>query len=337
MSGPEAGTYAVRSAGLGWFAREPLAWVILGVDVALILVFGLLTDGAFLRATSLQSLAINSSQVVLLAVGAAIVLALGEIDISLGAVLVAASTASAAVLSTLPPDTGLAMVLVLGVAVAIAAGMVCTLVTATALILLGVNSFIASLANLGIFTGIVYVYTNGSNIVGVPLSLQDSFGNALLFGVLPYPALVALGAAVVAWFVIRHTRKGRHLIACGSSRAAAERSGINVSPLIVGAFLSVGVLAGLAGFIDITRFGTTDISGHQTDALAAIAGAVIGGTRLMGGRVSVLGAVSGALLASIIKTGLVVVGLAPFYQLIAVGIVLMAAVAIGQRRSRQHP
>jgi ribose transport system permease protein len=88
------------------------------------------------------------------------------------------------------------------------------------------------------------------------------------------------------------------------------------------------VLAGIAGVYDIARFSTTNISGHQTDALAAIAGAVIGGTNLFGGRVSIPGAVFGSFLAEILNTGLVILGMSSFYQLIAVGVVLIVAVYI---------
>ena len=86
--------------------------------------------------------------------------------------------------------------------------------------------------------------------------------------------------------------------------------------------------------IDISRFATTNLSGHQTDALSAIAGAVIGGTSLFGGRISVPGAIFGAFLAVILQTGLVILGLQPFYQLIAIGTVLILAVFIRSRAVR---
>ncbi len=84
----------------------------------------------------------------------------------------------------------------------------------------------------------------------------------------------------------------------------------------------------MSGFIDLSRYASTNLSGHQTDALAAIAGAVLGGTNLFGGRISIWGAVFGALLAVILQDGLVVIGLAAFYQLIAVGVVLITAVSL---------
>ncbi|RUZ70024.1 ABC transporter permease, partial [Mesorhizobium sp. M7A.F.Ca.US.006.01.1.1] len=211
-------------------------------------------------------------------------------------------------------------------------GLVCTSVSAICLLYLKVNSFITTLAMLGILTGLVLVGTNGTNLVGLPESLQEGFGGVVILGFLPLPALLALVVAAVVWFVLTKTRFGVHVLAAGSSRSATVRAGVDIKLTIFLTYLIVGVLCGLAGFIDLGRFGTTDVGGHQTDALAGIAGAVIGGTRLTGGRVSILGAVAGALLASILQIGLVVAGFQAFYQLIAIGLILLAAVAISQRQ-----
>jgi ribose transport system permease protein len=191
-----------------------------------------------------------------------------------------------------------------------------------------VTSFITTLASLGIVTGVAYVLTNGYNISDVPLSLQSDFGVAKLGGVLPYPALISLAFAAAASFVLYRTRFGLHTLALGSSREAAVRAGVRVRARLMALFMLAGGCAGVCGFIDLSRYASTNLSGHQTDALAAIAGAVIGGTNLFGGRISIWGAVFGALLAVILQNGLVVVGLAAFYQLIAVGIVLITAVSL---------
>jgi ribose transport system permease protein len=135
----------------------------------------------------------------------------------------------------------------------------------------------------------------------------------------------------VLWFVMAKTRFGLRTVAIGSSRDAATRAGLKTSLHVLALFVLMGALAGVAGVIDLSRFSTTNLSGHQTDALSAIAGAVIGGTSLFGGRVSIVGAVFGAILASILETGLVIQGLDPFYQLIAVGVVLIVAVYIRGR------
>jgi ribose transport system permease protein len=307
------------------------AWIVLALDVVLVLAFGALSDGTFLVVDNLQALAVNSSQIVLLAIAVALILGLGEIDIALGAMLVAGSVASGKALAQLDPESASTTVLV-GLAISILTGLVCMAVSAWVVLKLRVNSFISSLAMLGIITGAVYVATDGANVIGVPISVQESFGANSVLDAVPMPALVVALIAVAAWFLVNRTRLGVHILASGSARDAAVRAGIRTGRVILVTFLIAGAIVGVAGFIDLSRFGTTDIAGHQTDALSAIAGAVIGGTRLTGGRVSILGAVSGALLASILQTGLVVLGLPAFYQLIAIGVVLIIAVAVGQWR-----
>src|SRR5262249_12267278 len=148
---------------------------------------------------------------------------------------------------------------------------------------------------------------------------------------IPVPVLVAIAVVAVLWFVMAKTRFGLRTVAIGSSREAATRAGLKTSMHVLTLFVVVGAVAGVEIMVGLSRFSTTNRSGHQTDALWAIAGAVIGGTRLFGGRVSIVGAVFGAILASILETGLVIQGLDPFYQLIAVGVVLIVAVWIRGR------
>jgi len=118
----------------------------------------------------------------------------------------------------------------------------------------------------------------------------------------------------------------------GSSRDAAVRAGLRVNRQLTSTFVLVGGLAGLAGLFDLTRFATTNLSGHTTDALAALTAAVIGGTSLFGGHISMPGVLAGALLAVILQDGLIIIGVSAFYQLVAIGVVLIVAVTIDQRR-----
>ena len=126
--------------------------------------------------------------------------------------------------------------------------------------------------NLGIVTGTAYVITNGYNISDVPLELQSGFGVAKLAGLLPYPAVVSIVVALAASFLLRRTRFGLHTLGLGSSREAALRSGVKVRPTLMSLFVLAGSCAGICGFIDLSRYASTNLSGHQTDALAAIAG-----------------------------------------------------------------
>jgi ribose transport system permease protein len=128
------------------------------------------------------------------------------------------------------------------------------------------------------------------------------------------------------------TRFGVHTLALGSSLTSAIRSGLQVRWHIMSLFVMMGLFSAIAGLIDFTRFATADITGHTTDALSAVAGAVIGGTSIFGGSVSVGGGVMGGVLAVIVDVGLVILNFDAFYQKIAIGVVLIAAVLVDQRR-----
>jgi ribose transport system permease protein len=101
---------------------------------------------------------------------------------------------------------------------------------------------------------------------------------------------------------------------------------------VLALFVMMGALSGVAAMLDLTRFATTNIGGHQTTALAAIAAVVIGGTSLFGGRATIAGSMVASLIPVILGTGLVILGVPSFYQLIAVGAILIAAVYVDQRR-----
>jgi len=100
----------------------------------------------------------------------------------------------------------------------------------------------------------------------------------------------------------------------------------------VALFILMGALSGVAAVLDLTRFATTNIGGHQTTALAAIAAVVIGGTSLFGGRATIAGSMVASLIPVVLGTGLVILGVPSFYQLIVVGAILIAAVYVDQRR-----
>jgi ribose transport system permease protein len=272
----------------------------------------------------------------MLAAGLAFLLGAGELDISVGSNVILSSVVGGKVMVSMAGTHDqvlsgeyphLTSALIVGILVTLAAGVGFGLVNAFIVCGLGVNSFIATLGTLGIGQGLALVISDGTNIEGIPGQLQTGFGVKDILGA-PLPAVIAVVVALALWLVLRSTRYGMRTLAIGSSRAAASRAGVGIDRHLVSLFALIGLLAGIAGVFDLSRFATTNLSGHQTDALSAIAGAVIGGTKLFGGRASVIGAVFGATLAVILETGLVIQGLSPFYQLIAVGVVLIVAVYI---------
>ena len=219
----------------------------------------------------------------------------------------------------------------LGVAACVGTGAAFGLVNGLIVTRLKVNSFIATLGTTGIGAGIAFIITNGADLAYQPTWLQDNLGAKVVADV-PLPALIVGVFVLVLWAVMRFTRFGLHTLAIGSSETSAERAGLRVARHTVAIYVLAGALCGFASLLDLSRFATTNVAGHTNDALAAVAGAVIGGTSLFGGRASVIGAMFGALLAVILQTGLIAVGLTPFYQQVAVGVVLIAAVYADRRR-----
>lgn len=317
-------------------------WVLL-LDVLLVFVFGLMSqENVFWSGANLQALLLAGTQGFLLAIALCMLMGGGVIDLSLGANLVLSSVVGGlviqAVAGPLDPSgasANVGMAMILGLLAAVATGMLFGLVNGLIISYLDVNALIATLGTMGIGMGVALVITNGGDITGLPTQLQTEIGLRTFFDVLPLPALVALSLGVLAALMFRFTRLGMRTLAMGSSKSAAERSGIGTRRLVIRLTMMAGALGGLAGFVDLARFGATTVAGHPEDALQAIAAVIIGGTLLEGGRVSLFGAFVGTVLAVVLRSGLVVIGVPPFYQLIVVGAVLVIAIAIDRHRFKR--
>jgi ribose transport system permease protein len=333
-----------RLVPLGQLSTTVYIIVALVVIVAAFALTG--PEGRFLSLTNLQAIGRNSAGLLLLAIGLTFVLGAGHIDLSVGANLVLSSVVSATMIVELSGSKSeVAAGLHPNAWFAIAAGVLAALVTGTAVGVINgllvtrlrVNSFVVTLGTMGIATGAARVITNGSNVPNLPPQLQADIGLRTVAAV-PVPLIIALMAGIVGIMVLRHTVFGRHTLAVGSATNAARRAGVNVDRTTMLVFTLAGFLAGAAGFLDITRFGTTAISGHETTMLQALSAVIIGGTSLFGGRASVSGSIFATFIPTVLLAGFVMVGLAPFYQGIAIGAVLIAAVWIDQlRRGRLRP
>jgi ribose transport system permease protein len=314
------------------------------VVIALFLVFGVLTPNhAFLTIQNAISIGVNSAGLMLLAVGMTYVIASGNIDLSVGAILVLSSVVAARVIITLSgtPEEVVAGIypnempaIALGLLAAILVGAAMGLINGLLVTRLRVNSFVITLGTLGLATGLANVITNGANVPYLPLSLQTAIGLRRILG-FPVPLLIALGVAIWAWIWLRRTTFGRHVLATGSSRRSARRAGVKTNAVVIQVFLLAGVMAGVAGFLDLTKFGTTAITGHETDMLQALSAVIIGGTSLFGGRASMGGSIVATFIPITLLSGFVMMGIPPFYQYMAVGAILVAAVYIdGLRRGQ---
>jgi D-xylose transport system permease protein len=148
---------------------------------------------------------------------------------------------------------------------------------------------------------------------------------------LPVPVLLLAGVALAVSFLAGATRFGRYVFAIGGSPEAALRAGVAVRRVTVGVFALMGALAAVAAVLTTARLGAGTNSMGTLSELAVIAAAVLGGTSLAGGVGSVGGAVLGALLMQSLENGMVLLGVTSALRQVAIGLVLIAAVALDQR------
>ncbi|GAA1354396.1 ABC transporter permease [Saccharothrix algeriensis] len=310
-------------------------WIGLALLV-IVAVFGALRPDAVLTVFTLQSLLVETSVLLVLSVGMTYVVVTSGIDLSVGSVLVFSSVTSATAMNALNAGdatrAGWGTVLV-GLAVALASGAAWGLLNGLLVARAGLPPLIVTLGSFGAALGAGQLISNGSNVSRVPDALTDGLGSGTWFDL---PNMVILAGAVTALgaLVLATTRFGRHTYAIGSDEEAARRAGIPVTRHLAGVYLLAGVLAGLAGFMSLAYFRVASITGHETDNLDAIAAVVLGGTSLFGGSGSVVGTVLGVFIPAVLQKGFVIVGVNVYWQPVAVGAVLVAAVWFDQSRRR---
>jgi ribose transport system permease protein len=308
-------------------------WIFL-VLVALVVAFAALAPGRFLTPFNIRSIAADSVAILLLlAVGMTFVIITAGIDLSVGSVLIFSGVIAGKTMVALGGTDlgwgGIAMGGLAGVAAGLAWGVLNGLLIAKARI----PALIVTLGSLGAALGAAQILTGGVDVRNIPLKLTVQLGIGQVAGV-PWIVLIAAAVTVVLGLVLAFTRFGRYTYAIGSNAEAARRVGIRVDRHLVKVYALSGLLAGLAGVLNLARFSTTTIGGHSTDNLSAIAAVVLGGTSLFGGVGTIFGTVVGVFVPAVLQNGFVILGVQSYWQAVAVGAVLVAAVYFDQLRRR---
>ena len=270
----------------------------------------------------------------MLALGQTFVIISAGIDLSLGFVMGLASVVAAhlanyaAVQLGLPPFPAMLAGVSAGVAMALIPGFVNGWLIAQ----LKVPPFIGTLGMYGVARGSAYLFAGGMTIA-ISNPWYSSVGNDRVLGV---PVLVILAAVccVVLHYLLSQTKFGQHTYAMGASQAAASRAGINIKRLTIKIYVLSAVMAGIAGVLYTGRFSAGAPQAGEPLLLLSIAAVVIGGASLFGGSGTIWGTVAGALVIAVIDYGLVFVDVEPFWQFIAVGLVIIVSVLVDQAQRR---
>jgi ribose transport system permease protein len=289
-----------------------------GVVAACVLVFIIVTilQPRFADEANLQVIGLDLSNYGILAIGVGIVILTSGIDLSPGAVVALCSMVSAYLNVNYNVPVGLCIV------VSIVIGMVIGYLHGWFITRLDVPPFAITLVTLTAAAGGALALTSGqpiSKVAGVPL-----------------PVIIFIVVAIAAWVLLERTYIGRQIYAVGGNREAARLAGIPVRRRLMLTYIISGACAGLVAVLVIGRIGVGDPSVGSGWELDAIAGAVIGGVSLYGGEGRVVGMVAGILLLMLINNALIVLNVSPFFQQVALGLVLGVAIVADRIRARSR-
>jgi ribose/xylose/arabinose/galactoside ABC-type transport system permease subunit len=282
------------------------------------------------RFASPNSLSLVLQQVAVigaLAVGQTLIILTAGIDLSVGAVTIL----SMMVAAKLAEKGGIPGVV--AICVAIGLGTAAGLVNGGLVTRLKLPPFIVTLGTLSVFSALGLLYTRGQSVQAVDLpALLNWTGESFAVGRFRITTGVVLVAVlyVVVGFVLTNTAWGRHVYAVGDDKEASRLAGIRVDRVLLSVYMVAGAIYGLTAWILIGRAGAASPNAITDANLESITAVVIGGTSLFGGRGTVLGSLLGALIVGFFRSGLSLAGVDDQYRVLAVGLLVILAVAVDQ-------
>jgi fructose transport system permease protein len=283
-------------------------------------------NNRFFRPENLSIVMQQAAVVGALAVGQTLIILTAGIDLSVGAVMVLASL----VMAKSVTDHGLPgpVAVLLGFLIAVAAAFVNGILVTK----IKLPPFIVTLGTLSIFTAATLVYAQGQTFSLPPGTFLTWTGKTITIGSLNLTigVLMMLALYVVFAYLLRQTAWGRHLYATGNDPEAARLAGIRTNRVLLSAYVVAGAVFGIAAWILVGRISGADPNAGINANLESITAVVIGGTSLFGGRGAVVGSLIGALIVQVFDNGLALAGVDPNYQVLAVGVLVIAAVAADQ-------
>ena len=297
----------------------------LGIVLALVIVVGATTidNHLFLSATSIQQLLSGAAIIALLAIGETIVIITRNVDLSIGSVLGISAYAIGAALrasSARPARVRLPRP-------PLESALACGIVNGAIVTVARVPSLVVTLGTLYIIRGIDGAWAGGNQVNAS--MLPESFnkiGYGTVLGI-PYLGIIAIVAVGIAAYAMRTFRTARDFYAIGSDPDAARLAGIPVGSRVFLAFVLSGGIAGVAGALWLSLFGSVDAIAGVGYEFQVIAAVVVGGVAIFGGSGTVLGAALGALLLNTINSALVVVKVSSFWSQAVAGGLLIGAIA----------
>ena len=308
-------TSSPRRFGLNVGLRD--AGTLFGL-VAIVVVFAVLSPN-FLTKPNLLNILQQSSINACVALGMTLVIIAGGIDLSVGPTAAIAAVVAAVLMAAGAP-------IVVAIPVALLFGLAAGALNGVLVAYGGLQPFIVTLGTLSLYRAVALIYTGGNPIFGIPPGFRALF-NTSLFGI-PNAVVIVAVLALVIWVVLNKTPLGEYFLAVGGNAEASHIAGVPVAMTKIASYGISGCLAAVAGLVLVGRLGAADPTLGNLWELDAIAAAAVGGASLMGGKGSIVGTLLGAIILGSLRNGLTLLNVQAFYQLLATGLIIIAAMLI---------
>jgi ribose/xylose/arabinose/galactoside ABC-type transport system permease subunit len=295
-------------------------FAVLVLFVLLFAYFGI-TQSKFLTSGNIDALLTGSSILWMVSIGLTFVMMTGGFDLSLGSLMAMSGIAMATFMNGwgLPLGLGILLTVLFGLLVG-------GLVNGVLIGRVGLPFLVVTLGTLTLYGGVVNLWSKGATEAIVSKDLTAiAFNHAL--GI-PVPAWIMIGVFLIALYVQRSTYFGRDVYAVGGSPDAARLSGIRVTRILIAVYAIAGMLAALAGVMQVARIGAASPQVGGESSFSAAAAVLLGGTSFSGGVGGVGGTIIGVLLLATLENGLSVSGVQSYWQQIITGVILVAVVAL---------
>ena len=282
--------------------------------------FAIFIGGSFFSLNNILNIIRQTAVVSMIAVTMTFVIAIGEIDLSVGSTIGLSGLMAALVLQS--TDN-----IPLAILAALAVGLVVGLINGLLIVALNLPSFLVTLGMQMVLVGTSMWITNTTAIPIGNTTFTFIFGGGSI-GKLPLLLLWVLITGAVGYIVLNRTPYGKKVLAVGGNATSARYSGINVKKIVVYVFVYSSLMAALGGMLYAGRMSSGRYTFGDGLELDAIASVILGGTSMAGGNGSIVGAIIGSLLIGTINNGLMFFGLPPAQQTVAKGAIIILSVAL---------
>ncbi len=305
------------------------------IVVLCIAFFGIL-EPRFLSEANIFNLTRQASYLMIACIAQMLILLTGGIDLSVGSAVALVSVVSAKTMTAVtgadPEAVGEAVTL--GVLAGLGTGLAVGIFNGIGVAIFKVTPFVMTLGTFSMALGLALFISGGYSIAGMPTAFGDIFAYASLFGI-PVPIVYTAGLALLVYLLLNWSRMGRYFYALGSNLQAARLSGVATNFYLVAAYSLSGLIVGLCGVMMTARTesGEATLGGAEL-VLKAIAGCIIGGVALSGGKGLLRNVILGAFFITALSNGMNLLRVNSYLQTFIIGAVLIAAIALDQLRLR---